>query len=73
MGGWDSNRRGQKNKILGSSFMEKYQCVICGYIYDPEEGDISSGIKPGVPFINLPHDYTCPLCGAGKDEFVVYD
>ena len=52
--------------------MEKYKCTICGYIYDPEEGDPSAGIEPGISFINLPDDYICPLCGANKDEFLIY-
>jgi rubredoxin len=50
--------------------MEKYKCVICGFVYDPEEGDPDFGIKPGIPFANLPNDYICPICGAGKDEFI---
>jgi rubredoxin len=53
--------------------MEKYKCVICGYIYDPELGDLSGGIEPGLSFSDLPSDYTCPVCGAGKDEFSEMD
>jgi len=53
--------------------MEKYKCVICGYIYDPEEGDDSCGIDPGTLFNELPSDYICPICGAGKDEFLMYE
>jgi rubredoxin len=53
--------------------MERYKCVICGYIYDPEEGDISSGIEPGIPFSDLPPDYVCPICSAGKEDFYVCD
>jgi rubredoxin len=53
--------------------MERYKCVICGYIYDPEQGDPSEGIKPGIPFKDLAVDYICPVCGAGKDEFQIYD
>jgi rubredoxin len=49
--------------------MEKYKCVVCGYIYDPQEGDPSSGIAPGTSFSDLPADYICPVCGAGKEEF----
>lgn len=51
--------------------MESYRCVICGYIYNPSEGDPSGVIEPGVSFRDLPDDYTCPLCGAGKEEFEV--
>lgn len=49
--------------------MRKFRCLICGYIYDPAEGDASSGIDPGTEFENLPDDYLCPVCGAGKEEF----
>jgi rubredoxin len=49
--------------------MEKYKCVVCGYIYDPQEGDPSSRITPGTSFNDLPADYICPVCGAGKEEF----
>jgi len=52
--------------------MEKFKCVICGYIYDPLDGDPASGIEPGTAFINLPADYICPVCGAGKEEFEKY-
>jgi rubredoxin len=53
--------------------MEKYKCQICGYIYDPAEGEPERNIKPGVAFSDLPADYTCPVCSAGKDEFLSYD
>lgn len=49
--------------------MAKYECTVCGYIYDPEKGDPDSGIKPGVPFEGLPDDWVCPVCGAEKSEF----
>ena len=52
--------------------MEKYKCVVCGYIYDPEVGEPSYGIEPGIPFPDLPSDYTCPVCGAGKEEYEIY-
>jgi len=49
--------------------MGKYRCTICGYIYDPEDGDADSGIPPGTPFEKLPDDWKCPVCGAPKDSF----
>jgi len=49
--------------------MESYKCAICGYVYDPAEGEPLNGIKPGTEFHNLPDDYICPICGAGKEEF----
>ena len=53
--------------------MEKYKCSICGFVYDPAEGDSASDINPGVAFNDLPDGYICPVCGAGKDEFFVMD
>lgn len=47
----------------------KYQCRLCGYIYDPEKGDPGSGITPGTPFDDLPDDWICPRCGAPKSDF----
>jgi len=48
---------------------QKYKCTICGYIYDPEKGDTDSGIAPGTPFADLPETWTCPQCGASKNDF----
>lgn len=48
---------------------DKYQCSICGYIYDPLIGDPDGGIKPGTSFENLPDNWVCPVCGAGKADF----
>ena len=49
--------------------MSKWKCVVCGYIYDPEAGDPDNGIEPGTSFENLPEDWVCPECGAGKSDF----
>jgi rubredoxin len=49
--------------------MQKWECSVCGYIYDPEVGDPDSGIEPGTSFENLPADWICPDCGASKEEF----
>jgi rubredoxin len=51
------------------SDMEKYVCNLCGYVYDPAVGDPDGGIKPGTPFKDIPDDWVCPLCGAGKADF----
>ncbi|MHA1598118.1 MAG: flavin reductase, partial [Alphaproteobacteria bacterium] len=42
--------------------MAKYECAVCGYIYNPEEND-------NIAFEDLPDDWTCPVCGVGKDKF----
>ena len=49
--------------------MSKYECTVCGYIYDPELGDPENNIAPGTPFEDLPDDWLCPVCGAAKSEF----
>jgi len=49
--------------------MDKYKCTVYGYVYEPEKGDADSGIKPGTPFAELPEDWVCPVCGAGKEAF----
>ena len=49
--------------------MEKWKCKICGYIYDPENGDPDAGVAPGTPFEKLQDDWVCPMCGAPKDMF----
>lgn len=52
--------------------MSSYICNVCGYIYNPEEGDPDSGIAPGTPFESIPNDWVCPVCGVGKDDFSPY-
>lgn len=56
--------RAERRKV-----MVKYVCTVCGYVYDPAQGDPDNGIDPGTRFEDLPDDWVCPLCGASKDEF----
>jgi flavin reductase (DIM6/NTAB) family NADH-FMN oxidoreductase RutF/rubredoxin len=49
--------------------MKKYTCKVCGYVYDPAEGDPANGAPAGTPFEQLPADWVCPVCGVGKEEF----
>jgi rubredoxin len=51
--------------------MAKYRCTVCGYVYDPENGDPENGIKPGTAFEDLPDSWVCPECGVGKDLFEI--
>jgi rubredoxin len=51
------------------NIMDKYVCQVCGYVYDPNAGDPENGIEPGTKFEDLPGDWTCPVCGASKDDF----
>ncbi len=47
----------------------KYVCVVCGYIYDPAQGDPDNGVAPGTPGVDVPESWVCPRCGVGKDQF----
>jgi len=49
--------------------MDRYQCTVCGYVYDEEEGDAESNVLPRTKWEDLPDDWVCPVCGASKDEF----
>ncbi len=53
--------------------MQKYQCQICGYVYDPAQGDPDNGVPAGTPFAKLPPEWVCPLCGAPQDQFAPMD
>lgn len=53
--------------------MKKYVCLVCGYVYNPEEGDPDNGVSPGTDFEDIPDTWVCPLCGVGKDDFEVED
>lgn len=46
-----------------------YSCDLCGYEYDPAEGDPDNGIPPGTAFEDLPEDWVCPICAADKEDF----
>jgi len=58
-----------KEEKGGGAGMKKFQCTVCGYVYDPVLGDPDSGIAPGTAFENLPDAWVCPVCGVAKDQF----
>jgi rubredoxin len=49
--------------------MRKYRCTVCGYLYDPDTGDMTAGIASGTGFDDLPETWACPVCGADVSEF----
>jgi rubredoxin len=53
--------------------MQKFVCDVCGWVYDPAEGDPDSGIAPGTKFEDIPDDWVCPVCGAEKSQFSKQD
>ncbi len=44
-------------------------CELCGYTYNPKTGDPENEIEENTDFEDLPADWTCPLCGASKEDF----
>jgi len=50
--------------------MDKWECTVCGYVYNPEIGDPTQGIPAGTAFEQLPEKWNCPACGAPKNQFI---
>ena len=61
------------NNYKNKTIMKKFVCEVCGYVYDPAEGDPDNGIAPGTAFEDIPDDWVCPLCGVGKEDFKPVD
>ena len=53
--------------------MKRFVCELCGYVYDPSEGDVENGVEEGTDFEDISEDWTCPLCGASKEDFELVD
>ena len=49
--------------------MAKYECLVCGWVYDEDVGDPDGGIVAGTKFEDLPEDWVCPMCGASTEDF----
>ncbi len=49
--------------------MARWECLVCGWVYDEDKGDEDSGIAAGTKFGDLPDDWVCPMCGASKEDF----
>lgn len=47
----------------------KYECTLCGFVYDEREGYPEAGIAPGTRWEDVPDDFVCPDCGVDKDHF----
>jgi rubredoxin len=55
--------------VLARFAMRKYMCLICGYIYDEAVGAPEDGIAPGPRWEDVPPNWSCPECGARKEDF----
>ena len=51
--------------------MKKYVCKVCGWVYDPEKGDIDGDVAPGTAFEDIDDEWVCPVCGVGKEDFEI--
>jgi rubredoxin len=66
---WAGNLAGMST----TQTLQRWICESCGYIYDPEEGDPDGGIPAGTAFEDIPDTWFCPVCGARKRDFTVYE
>lgn len=64
-----SNAASGATSGAGDKSMQKYVCNICGYVYDPAEGDPDNDVKPGTKWEDVPASWSCPICGASKENF----
>lgn len=53
--------------------MDKWECKICHYIYDPQIGEEEFEIKPNTLFEDIDIDFTCPICCSPKEFFVLLE
>ncbi len=51
----------------------RYQCTVCGHIYDEKDGDPDTGIAPGTRWEDVPEDWRCPECGTVKSDYELID
>jgi rubredoxin len=58
---------------MSSTDYKKYECVICGFIYDEAEGLPDDGIAPGTLWADIPEDWECPDCGISKEDFDLFE
>ena len=63
----------QSIRLGGYEPVKKWQCIICGFIYDEEKGIPEDGIPSGTPWNDIPDEWMCPDCGVGKEDFEMYE
>ncbi|MFT4612884.1 MAG: rubredoxin-NAD+ reductase [Bacteroidia bacterium] len=63
-----SSQRGQREN-RASNKMSRWECIVCGLVYDEKEGWPDDGIAPGTKWEDVPEDWLCPDCGVGKEDF----
>lgn len=63
----------REQRLNGRAVVKKWQCAMCGYIYDEELGDPEAGLAPGTRWADVPEDWICPDCGSTKNEFAMIE
>ncbi|MCR9105918.1 MAG: rubredoxin [Gammaproteobacteria bacterium] len=58
---------------MSETDFQKYECVICGFIYDEALGLPDDGIPAGTRWADVPDDWECPDCGISKSDFDLYE
>jgi len=53
--------------------MKKWQCIVCGIIYDEAEGMPKEGLPAGTRWADVPEDWNCPECGVSKSDFTMIE
>jgi rubredoxin len=56
-------------QAVDTTALDRYECRVCGYVYEPEKGDDKHDIPSGTPFAELPLTWRCPVCSAKSDAF----
>ncbi len=64
-----SVRRFCDNDKVSTLTMKKWQCIVCGWIYDEAEGYEDEGVAAGTTWDDVDEDFICPECGVGKADF----
>lgn len=59
--------------MTSAELTQKWICESCGFIYDPQDGDMDGGIPPGTSWADVPDSWLCPVCGVRKSEFIPYE
>ena len=53
--------------------MAKFECIVCGWVYDEELGDPDSGVPAGTAWEDVPDEWLCPDCGVDKTDFMMVE
>ena len=59
----------ERSLRLKSADLTSWKCTVCEYVYDPAKGEAKQGVPPRTSFNNLPAEWKCPVCLAGKEAF----